>query len=65
MLTNNSSIAYTLARGVVEFKLPAMQVTMITLKGNRKKKPVAPIFDIKNMWHVDNKNLSIKLEINK
>ena len=64
-LTNNSSIAFTLMRSSVEYALPAMQVTMITLKGTRNKKPVAPKFVIKNMWHVDNQNLHTELKINK
>ena len=64
-LTNNSSIAYTLARGPVEYQLPAMQITVITLKGTRSKKAVAPKFVVKNMWHVDNQNLNIELKTNK
>ena len=64
-LTNNSSIAFTLMRGTVEYELPALQVTMITLKGTRSKKAVAPKFIVKNMWHVDNQNLNIELNINK
>lgn len=64
-LTNNSSIAFTLKRGNVEYQLPAMQITMITVKGNRQKKAVKPIFQVNNMWHVDNKNLTIELKINK
>lgn len=64
-LTNHSSIAFTLMRSKVEYKLPALQITMITLKGARNKKPVAPKFVIKNMWHVDNQNLNIELSINK
>ena len=64
-LTNNSSIAFTLMRGSVEYTLPAMQVTMITIKGNRKKKAVKPRFQVNNMWHVDNQNLTIDLKVNK
>lgn len=65
ILTNNTSIAYTLARGPVEYQLPAMQITVITLKGTRSKKAVAPKFVVKNMWHVDNQNLNIELKTNK
>ena len=64
-LTNNSSIAFTLLRGTVEYQVPAIQITMITLKGTRSKKAVAPKFVVKNMWHVDNQNLNIELKINK
>lgn len=64
-LTNNSSIAFTLMRSKVEYKLPALQITMITLKGARNKKPVAPKFVVKNMWHVDNQNLYTELKISK
>ena len=64
-LTNNSSIGLKLMRGPVEYDLPALQITMITLKGNRQKKAVAPKFVVKNMWHVDNQNLSIVLKASK
>ena len=65
MLTNNSSIGFTLVRNSVEFEVPALKVTMITLKGNRKKKPSTPKFSVNNMWHTDNQNPSVLLKASK
>ena len=64
-LTNNSSIAFTLMRAKVAYKLPAFQSTIITLKGTRDGKAVAPKFRVENMWHVDKQKLSIELEAKK
>lgn len=63
-ITNNSSIAYKLQRGQIEYTLPAMQITMITVRG-KGGEPVKPIFRIKNMWHLDHKNLVAELKLNK
>ena len=61
-LTNNSSIDYTLVRSKVEYRVPALKVTMITLKGNRNRKPAVPKFSVANMWHVDYQHPAIELK---
>ena len=63
LLSNNSSLAYTLVRSKVQYKIPAFQMTMITIKGNRDHEPVAPTFKVANMWHIDCKQLSIELDV--
>lgn len=64
-LTNNSSIGYKLYRARVEYSLPAFQVTMITVRGNKAGEAVEPKFRVENMWHIDHKRLSVTLNIDK
>ena len=64
-LTNNTSFGFTLERGKVEHHLPGQQITMITVKGNRDHEAVEPKFRVKNMLHIDNKVLSVVLNIAK
>ena len=65
-ITNLSSITYTLGKGKTKYILMPFKTQLISIGKNAKTgKPGTLMFSVKNMWHLDYKNLDIELELDK
>ena len=66
LLTNMSSIPYRLRRGSTIYELEPFKTLMVTLGKDKKTgEYIPPRFRVENMWHVDFKNPTIELELDK
>ncbi len=66
LLTNMSSITYSLRRGKTTYKLEPFKSLMVSFgKDKNSGKYVKPKFRVDNMWHVDYKHPNVELEIDK
>lgn len=66
LLTNHSSIAYSLRHGKTIYKLEPFRSVMISLgKDENGGKYIVPKFQVENMWHVDAKHPTFEIEIDK
>ena len=66
LLTNNSSIPYSLRLGTAIYKLePFRSLNFKCTRDKESGKFNAPKFSVDNMWHIDHQNLVIEFEIDK
>jgi len=66
MLTNMSSITYRLRRGRTVYELEPFKSLQVVIGKNKKTGEYdEPEFRVDNMWHVDFKNPTIKIDIDK
>ena len=66
MLTNMSSITYRLRRGRTTYELEPFKSLQVSINKNKKTGEYDdPSFRVQNMWHVDFKNPTITLELDK
>jgi predicted metal-dependent phosphoesterase TrpH len=65
-LTNMSSIAYTLCRGKLVYKLEPFKTLIVSIGKNKKTGTFdAPKFRVDNMWHIDYKHPTIEIKLDK
>lgn len=66
MLTNMSSLTYRLRHGRTTYELEPFKSLQVTIGKNKKTGEYNdPSFRVENMWHVDFKNPTITLELDK
>ena len=66
LLTNMSSLTYRLRRGGTIYELEPFKSVMVTLGKDKKTgEYIPPRFRVENMWHVDFKNPTFELELDK
>jgi predicted metal-dependent phosphoesterase TrpH len=65
-ITNMSSITYRLRRGKTVYELEPFKSVMVTLGKDKKTgEYIPPRFRVDNMWHMDFKNPTFELELDK
>lgn len=64
-LTNHSSIPYTLRRGKGVYTLKPFESLTIGFGKDKEGNFRAPRLRVANMWHMDNQNLTLDIEIDK
>lgn len=66
MLTNHTSIAYSMRLGKSIYKLEPFRTLSFKCTRNKENgKFEMPKFSVENMWHIDHQNLVIEFEIDK
>ncbi len=66
ILTNHSSIPYSMRLGTAIYKLEPFRSLNIVCKRDKKSGKIGtPKFSVDNMWHIDHQNLVIEFEIDK
>lgn len=65
-ITNTSSLTYHLCRGKLHYELEPFKSLAISISKNKETGEfMDPLFRVDNMWHIDYKHPTIKLEIDK